>query len=162
MLDRKLAQLSIPYNLTDSGDFNQIDNYFNSVMGCIQSSLHDTFDVIKKKSVLSDVFIPGWNDYVQDLHTVAKKQFFEWVAIGKPRSGELFSHMRRSRAEFKRALRFCRQHEEQLKLNTCELSYDSKDPKAFWNAVYRAGNSAVKNNVVNKGNAYGDNDIASM
>ena len=37
-----------------------------------------------------------------------------------------------------------------------------KNPKAFWNAMYRAGNSAVKNNVVNIGNAYGDNDIASM
>ena len=113
MLDCKLAQLSIPYNLTDSGDFNQLDNYFNSVMGCIQSSLHDTFGVITKKSVLRDVFIPGWNEYVQDLHTTAREHFLEWVAIGKPRSGELFSRMCRSRAEFKRALRFCRQHEEQ-------------------------------------------------
>ena len=28
--------------------------------------------------------------------------------------------------------------------------------------MYRAGNSAVKNNLVNIGHAYGDNDIASM
>ena len=77
MLDRKLAQLSIPYNLTDSGNFNQLDNYFNSVMGCIQSSLHDTFGVITKKSVLRDVFIPCRDDYVQDLHTIAREHFLE-------------------------------------------------------------------------------------
>ena len=96
------------------------------------------------------------------MYTVARKHFLEWVAIGKPRSGELFSRMCCSREEFKHALCFFRQHEEQLKRDACELSYDSKDPKAFWNAVYRAGNSAVKNNVVNIGNAYGDNDIANM
>ena len=44
VLDCKLAQLSIPYNLTNSGDFNQIDNYLNSVVGLY--NLHCTIHLV--------------------------------------------------------------------------------------------------------------------
>ena len=82
--------------------------------------------------------------------------------MGKPRFGVLFSQMSRSRAEFKRALRFCRQHEEQLKLDACESSFDFKDSKGFWNSIYNVGNNACKHNVTNIGNAFGDKEIANM
>ena len=43
--------------------------------------------------------------------------------------------MSRSRARFKLALRLCRQHEDQLKADTCAKSMDLGDCKKFWHDV---------------------------
>ena len=66
-------------------------------------------------TVSSSWCVPGWNDFVQDKHTAARNAYLEWLHSGKPRCGHLFQHMQRTRANFKLALRYCKQQELQLR-----------------------------------------------
>ena len=54
------------------------------------------------------------NDYVKDLHSVARSDYVVWRDAGKPRSGTPCSNISRSRFQFKYALRQCRMNEELL------------------------------------------------
>ena len=56
------------------------------------------------------------------------------------RSGVIFDQMSRCRARFKLALRFCRQHEDQLKADACAKSLDLDDCNKFWRGVKRMSN----------------------
>ena len=51
--------------------------------------------------------IPGWNDYVKDAHQEARSYYLLWRNMGKPRQGPACELMRRSRLNFKYALRQC-------------------------------------------------------
>ena len=67
--------------------------------------------------------------------TQCRTAFLEWVSCDRPRSGAVFEHMARSMARFKLALRFCRQHEDQLKADACAKFMDLGDGKKFWHDV---------------------------
>jgi len=45
--------------------------------------------------------------------------------------------MKKTRATFKLALRFCKQHEKQMKADACASSFDDPDPRKFWKNVYK-------------------------
>ena len=64
-----------------------------------------------KKSVDTTYHVPGWNDYVHDKHSEARSAYRDWIYNGRPRTGYLFQCMQRTRANFKLALRYCRQLE---------------------------------------------------
>lgn len=106
--------------------------------------------------------MPGWNDFVQDKYDLSREAFLEWVACNRPRSGVVFSSMTRARASFKLALRYCRQHETQLRADACAKALDLKDAKRFWYNVKKVNcDRATKYaNCVN--GACGDENIASM
>ena len=56
--------------------------------------------------------------------------------------------MTRTRAVFKLALRYCKQHEEELKANACAENLFDNDPRKFWNNVYKMSNSNAKSLVL--------------
>jgi len=56
--------------------------------------------------------VPGWNEFVKDKHRLAREAYLQWLYGGKPRHGLLHFSMNRTRAQFKLALRYCKQHEE--------------------------------------------------
>ena len=65
----------------------------------------------KDYSTLKFRKIPGWNDYVQDFHNVARTNFLSWIDNGRPRCGGIFDNMKESRKQFKKALDFCKKNE---------------------------------------------------
>ena len=73
--------------------------------------------------------MPGWTEYVQEKHDLSRQAFIEWVSVGKPRHGHEIISMRKTRAAFKLALRYCRQHEDQLRTDACANSLESKIPE---------------------------------
>jgi len=75
--------------------------------------------------------VPGWNDFVQDKYAASREAFLDWVQSGRPRSGAVFTRMSRYRASFKLALRYCRQHEEQMRADACANTLNLKDSKGF-------------------------------
>jgi len=85
--------------------------------------------------------VPGWNDFVQDKHTAARNAYLEWLHSGKPRCGYLFQHMQRTRANFKLALRYCKQQELQLRADAHASSLRDKDSVKFWQSVKKDSNS---------------------
>ena len=52
--------------------------------------------------------IPGWNDYVEDKHELARNAYLDWVYCGRPREGPVQYRMKATRARFKLAVRYCR------------------------------------------------------
>ena len=93
---------------------------------------------------MSDYVIPGWNDVVQDKHVAARDAFREWIFFGKPKAGPLFTSMKKTRASFKLALRFCKQHEEQFRADACALHLQHKDPIKFWKEISKISNSKAR------------------
>ena len=63
---------------------------------------------------------------------------------------------------FKLALRYCRNHVEQLKADACAESLFDKDPRKFWNSVYKLSNSKASCHVSSIGGASGSENVASM
>ena len=90
---------------------------------CCKISASDIFCVKKSRSS-KPYSIPGWNDIVSDKHLLARNVFLEWCNSGKPKTGSLFRKMLRTIAEFKAALRYCKKHEEKIKADKCEFSFD--------------------------------------
>jgi tryptophan 2,3-dioxygenase len=73
-----------------------------------------------------------------------------------------FHEMRRTRADFKSALKYCKKHEEQIKADLCEHSLDLKDSKAFWKNVHRDASKKVTGTVLSVGAASGIGNVANM
>ena len=54
-----------------------------------------------------------------------------WAGNGKPKSGWLLSNMRRSRMQFKYALRSCKANEQQHKADALAPELSTKDVKGI-------------------------------
>jgi hypothetical protein len=88
---------------------------FNAMYMDMCKCLLDASDstIVKcKNQQSSDFVVPGWNDYVKDLHDDARGCYLLWRNLGKPRYGPGCEAMRRSRLSFKYALRQCKNQEE--------------------------------------------------
>jgi len=106
--------------------------------------------------------IPGWNDVGSDKHKIAREAFLDWVYLGKPRQGAAFIYMKRKRASFKLALRYCRQQEEYLCADACAKELCNKNYRPFWNNISKMNNSKATKFAGNVGGASGEKDIANM
>ena len=47
------------------------------------------------------IIVPGFNEFTKELHSAARDAYVAWRDAGRPRSGSLFSDMRRSRLLFR-------------------------------------------------------------
>jgi len=65
-------------------------------------------------------------------HDAARQAYLCWRDSGKPKFGFYFDNMKRTRAVFKLALRYCMNHVEELKADVCAESLFDKDPRKFW------------------------------
>ena len=76
--------------------------------------------------------IAGWNDFVADKHDLARDAFKEWVVHGKPKNNFIFENMKKTRAVFKLALRYCKNHIEQIKADKCAEDLYNGDSRKFF------------------------------
>jgi hypothetical protein len=60
---------------------------------------------------------------VQGKHKDARNAFLAWGTVGKPRQGLEFMLMKNTWAQFKLALRYCREHEDMMRTDAyvCSL-----------------------------------------
>jgi hypothetical protein len=168
VLDCKLSQITFPDTLrnccyTKCNDLQHahvINEYYSNIIDCIKCSIEAT---IPLKAVHNSEFnVPGWNDYVQDKYDLSREAFLDWVSCGRPRSGAVFSRMSRCRASFKLALRYCRQHVDQMRADACANALDLHDAKRFWSNVNKVNNSKATKYANCVGGTSGDDNIASM
>jgi hypothetical protein len=138
-----------------------IDTYYNDILSCIKIASHSCLPV-RRFSVLHDQVIPGWNDIVGGKHLVARDAFLAWVVLGKPRQGHEFMQMKKSRARFKLALRYCRQHENTLRSDAFAISLATKNYNKFWNYVKKSNNANATQFAVSVGGRTGINEVTEM
>lgn len=76
--------------------------------------------------------VVGWNRHVGEAHGSAKLMFQNWVDYGKPKSGPVYDAMYESRKIFKSRLKWCQDHEEQIKMNKLATLSKNKNFSSFW------------------------------
>lgn len=79
--------------------------------------------ITSKKIKAGEFSVAGWNDTVTDKHEAAHQAFLDWVSAGKLRTGHLGETMKSTGAQFKLALRYCRNNEEMFERNANTKSY---------------------------------------
>jgi hypothetical protein len=137
-----------------------INKYYDDIITSIKCSIDQAIPV--KTAHQNEFNVPGWNDFVAEKYDASREAFLTWVYSGRPRSGAVFTRMSRSRASFKLALRYCRQHEEQLRADACAKSLDLHDSKGFWNNVKKINCDKATKYANCVGGASGDYNIASL
>ena len=93
---------------------HEIDFYYSEICKALHCSSLDSIPS-SKSSDCRDYIVPGFNDYVKDLHSTARSDYVAWRDAGRPRSGAPCSNMRRSRLKFKYALRQCKRNEDAIR-----------------------------------------------
>jgi hypothetical protein len=114
-----------------------------------------------RKVKASEYAVAGWNDLVTDKHDAARQAFLDWVSAGKPRTGYICEIMKRSRAQFKLALRYCKNNDEVLRNDALAKSYLA-DKSQFWKKVKNASSCKVANKTNTVNGVSGDANVAEM
>ncbi len=78
---------------------------------------------------------PGWNDNVKQLYKLARESFLKWKNLGRPVNGNIMAEMKEKRREFKKALKFIKRNEEQIRNDKLAESMYNKKYKTFWKEV---------------------------
>ena len=76
--------------------------------------------------------VPGWNEYVAESHQHARSAFITWREMGSPRNGPAAVLMRRTRAHFKLALKYCRANEAELRATALSNKLATHNHRQFW------------------------------
>ena len=105
--------------------------------------------------------VPGWNDYVRDIHNHAKNIYSIWRENGSPRHGFLAQMMRRTRAHFKLALRFCRANEAQLRADAFSTHANSGNHKNLWKGIQSLAPKS-RGTAQKIGDAVGEEEISEL
>ena len=164
-LDNLLQDVDIPYSALydvsrDKTYLADIDKFYSDIFACISKAVTDVIPC--RKRPVSNFNVPGWNTYVQEKHEAAREAFLVWVDVGRPRFGHHFDVMKRTRALFKLALRYCKNHIEELRADACAESLFDKDSRKFWNNVYKVSNNKASSHVNSVGGATGPQDVSDM
>lgn len=137
-----------------------IDKAYDFIVDCIKQAI---LTCIPHRSSTNACYnIPGWNTYVRAKHDKARDAFLTWKYSGSPRQGDVYDDMRRARAQFKLALRYCREHIEQMKADACASSVFDKDARKFWKTVHKMSNGKATGLVSSVNNVSGEQNIADM
>jgi len=163
-LDSLLHNVDVPWFLLDDQNVTcykiAIDKFYNEVFSCISAAVHDAIPM--RRSSYSHFNVPGWNTYVREKHDVAREAYLRWVRHGKTKMGVLFDNMKRTRAVFKLALRYCKNHVEEMKADACAGALMDKDCRKCWKCVYKISNSKDTNHVSSINGVSGTDDITNM
>jgi hypothetical protein len=162
-VDKLLQNIVIPVFGDDACNteiYSGIENFYASILKCLQQACDSC---IPSNVVSNSCYnIAGWNTYVREKHDAAREAFLTWRASGSARFGFDYDTMRRTRSQFKLALRFCRDHIEQMKADAFANAIQDKDAWKFWSKVRLISNNRATGQVTNVNGASGDKDIASM
>ena len=109
----------------------QLDKLFKLMKTVLLEATEEYVIRVKEKFKI----IPGWNDYLKDLHALARKYFLEWLCKGKPLNGIHVLNMKQSRSQFKSALDQCKHDEEKIRNEKMAYNYRNKKYKEFWRDV---------------------------
>jgi len=164
-VDHLLQYVTIPYDAMydttcDKVHLIDIDKFYTDICASLSKAIKDVIPC--RNRPVSDFNVPGWNTYVAEQHDAAREAYMAWMDMGKPRSGHYADNMRRTRATFKLALRYCRNHIEELKADACAENVFKKDSRKFWNSVYKISNNKATCHAISVGGATGPQNVATM
>ena len=138
----------------------QLDSFYSDICSALENSSRKYISTCKANHS-RDYIVPGFNHYVKGLHAEARRAYVIWRELGRERCGPTWEHMRRTRLQFKYALRQCQRYEDQVRADAMATSLKSGDVVSFWKRVKQVNNKAVPLATIVDG-CTGDDDIANM
>ena len=108
----------------------QLDVYFGSICDALRKASIKSIPTTKYKCS-SDFIVPGFNEYVRDLHDFARSSYLVWKQSGKPRGAVTEGDMRTSRLRFKYALRQSQSNDEIMRADALARLLYCKDSVSF-------------------------------
>ena len=165
-LDSMLRHINIPVDVLGEGGESgyikfKIDAYYASLMPCVMKACCTCLPV-RRANPATDYVVPGWNDIVSDKHKLARDAYMVWSMAGKPRSGPEHWLMKRTRAQFKLAIRYCKQHEDTVRSNMYATALINKDYNKFWSDMRKSSNDRSTLHATSVGGCNGDGAITEM
>ena len=139
-----------------------------SDIGCLYKKICDSLENASKHCIPSNKIdyykehiVPGFNEHVKELHTIARHEYTAWRSAGKPRFGGICLSMNQSRLRFKSALKFCQHNENQMRADALARSMMNNDMTEFWKYVKKNSNFNVFL-ATNVDRSVGNTEIAEM
>lgn len=135
-----------------------MDELYNRIVMSLSKAAENAF----KKPVLRNKakVIPGWNNRVAAKYARAREAFFEWKQCGKPTDGPISNKRKITRNVFQKALKECRQQEDQARMDAIATSLQTSDFKSFWKKTSNVINYKPKSTLIVNGIS-GDTNIAN-
>ena len=139
--DKLLNEVKVPNhavvcrdaNCKDPSHVQDIEKLYNDIVECLKDaglSISPPPNIKCKYKVR-----PGWNDYVSEFYDYARECLNIWRDAGKPRHGNIFNLMSRSRARFKYALRAMKRKEDQIRGDKFAEVFLNSSPEHFWKEI---------------------------
>lgn len=113
-------------------------------------SVRSASEIVQKEHRRKNKYniIPGWNRNVKHLHTIARRDYLDWVSLGRSRESEVYTKMNVSRGNFKSALNDCKVNELRERSISVEQNYRNKNMKNFWKDVHTMNNKIKHSNLI--------------
>jgi exonuclease III len=105
-----------------------IDNLYRDIV----QALKESSIISKKGHKQKRKVIAGWNKHVADAHGKARLKFQLWELQGKPSIGVVYNEMCEARKIFKSRLKWCQNHEAQIKMDILASHHARGDFSSFW------------------------------
>ena len=119
-------------NCRDPHHKHMIDVTFEEMKAMLIKSTEEYRFAVKKRYKV----VPGWNDFVKPYYNAARDCFLKWFENGKPPNGVLIEEMKASRANFRYALKKCKENEENIRKEKLTEKLKEKRYKDFWRDVH--------------------------
>ena len=138
------------YDVLACNDSNCNNSQHKSQLTALFSSMKEGMHLASEHLMKNDKgkfkHVIGWNRHCKTLYSNARENYLLWHEGGRVRNGSLFDAMKNSRAEFKRALRYCRENEAQLRKDILLEKFltSGKNSKEFWKEVRKSKISQAK------------------
>lgn len=146
-------------NCTNVDHHVDIDMYLSKICNCVRQV---TANCIRNRVYKSSEYcVACWNDLVAEKHAAARTAFLEWTTLGRARTGLEYQMMKRTRAQFKLALRYCKGNEEQLQCDALAQDYLNNNDD-FWKKVKVMTNGNMTKYAAVVGEAKDDPSIAKL
>ena len=139
-----------------------------SDIDCLYKKICDSLENASKHCISSNKIdyykehiVPGFNEHVKELHTIARHEYIAWRSAGKPRFGGICLSMNQSRLRYKSALKFCQHNENPMRADALPRSMMNNAMTEFWKDVKKNSNSNVSL-ATNVDGSVGNTEIAEM
>ena len=107
-------------------------DFYNEILSCLKQAS----DTVFEQSAPSKFEIkPGWSEYVAELYKMSRATGRMWCNTGKPRQGEIDELHRSAKAKCKYAIRFIKNHANDMRRESLAKKLVDKDPKVFWKEI---------------------------
>ena len=118
-------------NCHNGQHWRDLSAFYSNIINALLKAGSYSFNLLRRNARV----VPGWNEFVKDLHQHARDTFLHWRENGSPRNGPLALMMRRTRAHFKLALRQCQANEAQLRADALSANLTVKNHSQFWKSL---------------------------